>query len=99
MNGQLFMRREKEAGGEDALPQWISVILTSLWLYYDVLHEEAATGPQTALLYSLCMHSGTAQSLKVTTLMCYFTAPYSCQHTQKTWRAMQKKKKNPRPSL
>ena len=93
------MRREKEAGGEDALPQWISVILTSLWLYYDVLHEEAATGPQTAPLYSLCMHSGTAQSLKVTTLMCYFAAPYSCQHTPKDLASSVKEKKNPQPSL
>lgn len=82
MNGQLFMRREqkKKAGGGNALPQWTSVILTSLLLYCDVLHEETATGPQT-VLYSLYMHSSTAQSLKVTTLMCYFTAPYSCQHT------------------
>lgn len=31
MNGQLFMSREQnmKAGGEDALPQWTSVILTS----------------------------------------------------------------------
>ena len=56
MNVQLFMMSEqiKKAGGEDALPQWSSVILTSLLLYHDVLHEETATGPQTAL-YSLCM--------------------------------------------
>lgn len=63
MNGQLFMRREqkKKAGGENALPQWTSVILTSLLLYCDVLPEETATGTQTALC-SFCMHSSTAQS-------------------------------------
>lgn len=33
-----------KAVGENALPQWTSVILTSLLLYCDVLHEETATG-------------------------------------------------------
>lgn len=39
MNRQLFMKREQreKAGGEDALPQWTSVILTSLLLYCHVL--------------------------------------------------------------
>ena len=76
MNGQLFMRRERRKGrqvGGNALPQWTSVILTSLLLYWDVLHEEAAPGPQTAFC-SLCMGRSAAQSLRVTTLMCYFTA-------------------------
>lgn len=52
MNGRLFMRREKEKNTgrwEDAVLQWTSVILTSLLLYCDVLHEETALGFQTTL--------------------------------------------------
>ena len=53
MNGQLFMRTEqkKKAGGEDALPRWTSVILTSLLLHCDVLHEETATGASNRSLF------------------------------------------------
>lgn len=48
MAEQLFMRREREttAGGEDGLPKWTSIILTSFVLYCDVMHEQTPTGSQ-----------------------------------------------------
>lgn len=66
MNGQLFMRTEqkKKAGGENALPRWTSVILTSLLLHCDVLHEETATGASNCSLLPLhaSQHATKSQS-------------------------------------
>lgn len=70
------MRREKEkktGRWEDAVLQWTSVILTSLLLYCDVLHEETASGFQTTLCF-LCLHSFIVKSLTGITLMSYFNA-------------------------